>query len=131
MMRKVVFPFFFISLSSLFCGPAFALTDSVLCKIPYEPGSAEGPTPRPRLVLVEGMSKGQPLVSFYGHQTMALTKETDKETGVISLDAQSSRYFFKLDSVRGRLVVSIKTPQNDTGRTPGENEGVAGNCSPL
>ena len=129
-MRLWVFLFSFIELA-LRTNVAFALTDSVLCKLPYEPGVGEGPTPRPRLVLVEGVSRGQPMVSFYGHQTLPLSKAREKGTGAFLLDAPSSRYLFKLDPARLRLVVALKTQGNGQGRAPGQNEGVAGNCSPL
>lgn len=118
--------------------PAFAASDSLLCKLPYAPGADEtsSPTPRPRLVLVEGVSATHPLVSFYGHQTLVLAKLANQKEpkGVVSpmqLDAPHSKYLFTLDPERMRLVVALKTKQNNEGREPRPGEGVAGNCQRL
>lgn len=114
----------------------FPASDAVLCKLPYAPGASGSPTPKPRLVLVEGASDRNPVVSFYGHQVLALTRQGNtSEAGdgarPVHLDAPASKYYFTLDRERMRLVVALKTEHNEGGRRPRENEGVAGNCSPL
>ena len=159
-MQTTAFPFFFTSLRlglrlsllgawSLFgcaafgaSAPAqvprasarvFPLGDSLLCKLPYAPGASEPLTPKPRLVLVEGVNTETPLVSFYGHQILALVRQAKPKGGgpSVFLDAPESKYLFTLDQERLRLVVALKTKENGVGRHPGRNEGVAGNCSPL
>jgi hypothetical protein len=111
----------------------FPLGDSLLCKLPYAPGTPESLTPKPRLVLVEGVSTETPLVSFYGHQILALERQAMPKGGGPSVffDAPESKYLFMLDQERLRLVVALKTKENEVGRQPRRNEGVAGNCSPL
>jgi len=110
---------------------ALAVVDGLVCRIPYTPGLLAGTPEKPRLIMVEGVSRQQPLVSFYGAQVGALSKQRDKDSGALFLDAPSSRYLFKLDSERLRLIVAVKTEDNDGGRNPAAGEGVAGNCSPL
>ncbi len=111
-----------------------AVTDSVLCRLPYAPGvpadSGTGAS-KPRLVLIEGVSRQRPHVSFYGHQIQELAKVKEEGTGAWYLDGPDSRYLFKLDEARMRLSVALKTQENAGGKSPLPGQGVAGNCSPL
>jgi hypothetical protein len=81
--------------------------------------------------MVEGVRSARPRVSFYGHQILDLPARRQGSSTTVSLDSPQSRYFFKLDTARGRLVVALKSEGNSQGRAPRENEGVAGDCSPL
>lgn len=137
-MRAAAFLFYCIELGTAMVVPvavlsstALAATDSVLCRLPYAPGLAHVDPPKPRLVLVENVSAPRPLVSFYGHQILALARSRDGASGADLLDDPASRYLFRLDTARMRMAVAPKSPANEGGRRPAIGEGVAGNCSPL
>ena len=112
---------------------ALAVADSVYCIVEMNAPLGKGSQLKSG-VFIEGLSQRQPLIAFYGHQVMPLAKTTEAST--FAFDAQASRFHFRLDRDRLRLVVRKKqNPANNATQNGQVEAGLessgAGNCKTI
>lgn len=110
---------------TMFTHEARAVADGYYCVI-EETHSL--PSAKKQVIYFEDVSKNEVLVAYYGRQVMRLPRKTRNG---FELTHQNSKFFFKLDADRGRVVVAPKELGTLEPTSSEKSQWHAGNCRAI